>query len=355
MHHETETAVLDSYQARIVPLGPNLWAAVFPLMKILPAAFCIRHAVQEGWITSQTLIVESSSGNLALGLAIVCNLRGYKLTIVSDYACDAVLRKRMEELGTRVEIVSGPATSRGYQGARLELLSQIRSETEDHWCLNQYDNPYNPGSYGGFAGQLVSSLGQIDYLVGTVGSGGSMCGTVGYLRELFPDMQAVGVDTFHSVLFGQVDKPRILRGLGNSLIPENLAHEVFDQVHWVTAAEAYRATRVLHKTTSLFCGGTSGAAWMVARHLAEEHPAARVVCIFPDDGSRYVSTIYSDEYLVANGLYLAELPRAPIQVHHPLKAEGAWSCLQWGRQTYEEMTGSASSAKGAFAGANFSA
>src|SRR3954467_5860308 len=93
VRHETELAVLDSYRARIVPLEHNLYAAAFPLMKILPAEFCLRHARQEGWITSQTLVVESSSGNLALGLAIVCKLKGYRLTIVSDYACDAVLRK----------------------------------------------------------------------------------------------------------------------------------------------------------------------------------------------------------------------------------------------------------------------
>src|SRR5438552_7609969 len=128
MLQQTELAVLDSYRPRIVPLENNLTAAAFPLMKILPAEFCLRNARQEGWISSQTLIVESSSGNLALGLAIVCNLRGYRLTIVSDYACDPVLRRRMEELGARVEIVSAPSPSRGYQGARLEKLAEVRAE-----------------------------------------------------------------------------------------------------------------------------------------------------------------------------------------------------------------------------------
>ena len=337
---QTELAVLESYRPRIVPLEDNLSAAVFPLMKILPAEFCLRSAMQHGWITSQTLIVESSSGNLALGLAIVCNLRGNRQTIVSDYACDPILRKRMEELGARVEIVSAPSATRGYQGARLEKLAEVRAETKDHWYLNQYDNPFNPGAYSTFAGQLVSTLGRIDCLVGPVGSGGSMCGTSGYLRELFPEMKAVAVDTFNSVLFGQPDKPRVLRGLGNSLLPKNLAHNVFDEVHWVSAAEAYSATRALHRTTSLFCGGTSGAAWLVASNWARKHPKSRVVCILPDDGSRYVSTIYNDDYLVENGLCLDELPSGPVKVEHPLEASGQWSCFDWDRRSHAEVTGS---------------
>src|SRR5260370_41266984 len=129
-----------------------------------------------------------------------------------------------------------------------------------------------------------------------------MCGTTGYLRELFPELHAVGIDTFGSVLFGQPDGPRQLRGLGNSLLPKNLDHTIFDEIHWVSAAEAYLATRMLHRQTSLFCGGTSGAAWMVASQWAKRNPKAKVVCIFPDDGYRYLDSIYQDEYLAENNL-----------------------------------------------------
>ena len=136
-------------------LEDNLTAAVFPFMKIFPAEFCIRRAREEGRIQPQSLIVETSSGNMALGLALVCNLSGYKLTIVSDYACDGFLRRRLEDLGARVEIVSGPAVQGGYQRARLDRLAEICAGTPDHCWINQYDNPGNPGAYSFLAAQLV--------------------------------------------------------------------------------------------------------------------------------------------------------------------------------------------------------
>jgi cysteine synthase A len=339
MNRQAESAILRCYQPALIPIEGNLYAAVFPAMKIYPAEFCIRSAQEQGWVTSQSLIVESSSGNMALGLAVVCNLRGFRLTLVSDYGCDVGLRKRLEGLGASVEIVPGPAACGGYQRARLDRLDEIRAQSPDHWWVNQYDNPCNPGAYSPFAAQIVESLGQIDCLVGAVGSGGSMCGTATYLRELFPNMKAVGVDTFGSVLFGHPDERRQLRGLGNSLLPKNLDHTVFDEVHWVTAAEAYMATRLLYRQTSLFCGGTSGAAWLVASRWSKRNPSAKVVCVLPDDGSRYLDTIYDDNYLRTNNLLLPALPQWPREVERPLDAGPSWSCMHWGRRAYHEVMG----------------
>ena len=344
MTRQIYKGVIHSYRPSLIPLQDNLTAAVFPFMKIFPAEFCVRQARKDGWIKPQSLVVETSSGNMALGLALVCNLSGYKLTIVSDYACDGFLRRRLEDLGARVEIVSGPSPQGGYQRARLDRLEEICAETPDHFWVNQYDNPGNPGGYSSFAAQLVENLGQIDCLVASVGSGGSACGTSSFLRELFPEMRTIGVDTFGSVLFGQPDQARKLRGLGNSVLPKNLDHRVFDEVHWVTAAEAYKATRYLHQRTTLFCGGTSGAAWLVAQHWAKKNPKARVVCIFPDDGYRYVDTIYNDEYLWKEDLWLPELPVAPTEVSHPLDAGPLWSFMHWGRRAYSEVVSSTLSA-----------
>jgi cysteine synthase A len=121
------------------------------------------------------------------------------------------------------------------------------------------------------------------------------------------------------------------------VIPGNLDHTVFDEVHWVTAAEAYTATRLLHRQTSLFCGGTSGAAWLVARGWAAKNPKARVVCIFPDDGYRYTDTIYNDEYLCKENLWAPELPEVPDEVTVPMDAHSCWSYIQWERREYSEV------------------
>lgn len=330
-------AIMQMYRPHLTTLEKSLTAAVFPLMKIYPAEFCIRQALNEGQITNQSQVIESSSGTMALGLALVCNLLHLKLTIVTDHACDEVLRSRLEDLGTSVACVTEPATLGGFQRARLELLHQIEKSTPDTWWVNQYDNPCNPGAYGSFAAQLVEELGRVDCLVGTVGSGGSICGTSRFLRALFPDLHVIGVDTFNSVLFGQPDGSRTLRGLGNSILPKNLDHTEIDEVHWVSAAEAYTATRILHRTTGMFRGGTSGAAWLVARYWAESNPEKRVVCILPDDGNRYVKDLYHDPYMYQNGLWLSELPSAPRMIDRPEEAGSTWSMFRWNRRSYQDV------------------
>jgi len=341
---EAYESVLRMYRPALVPLEHNLFAAVFSLMKLFPAERCLRRAREEGRVQAQSALVETSSGNMALGLALISKLLNYQLTIVTDYCSDGFLRRRLEDLGTRVEIVPAPAAQGGFQRARLSRVEQLRRENPDCFWINQYENPANPGSYDFLARELTQSLGRVDCLVASVGSGGSACGTALALRELFPHMRALAVDTFGSVLFGLPDAPRELRGLGNSVLPRNLDHQTFDEIHWVSAAEAYKATRMLHRSTALFCGGTSGASWLVARHWARTHPDDRVVCLFPDDGYRYTETIYNDSYLREKGLWLSELPRSPREVVHPGEVAPGWSFMRWQRRTYADVMGAVCSA-----------
>ncbi len=325
------------YRAHFVPLASNLTAAVFPLMKIYPAAHCVRNAIRLGHAWSDSLIVESSSGSMALALAIVGRLCGCRVTIVTDYAVDEMLRRRLEDLGTTVERVTAPASVGGYQRARLDRLGEIRRATPNHWWLNQYGNPDGATAYESFAAEVIQAVGRVDCLVGTVGTGGSMCGTAAYLRTVCPDLPVVGVDTFNSVLFGQPDGPRRLRGLGNSILPPNVDHTAFDEIHWLTAAEAFRATRELYRQTTIFAGGTSGAAWLVARHWAASHPRARTLCLFPDDGYRYVDDIYNDDYLIAHGLWQGDVPQEPEAIAEPWRVNDRWSSFAWGRRRYRDV------------------
>ena len=324
---------------KIVKLGDNLFAACFFLMKMLPARFIFDRARDAGLIRPGSTVIETTSGTFGLALAIHSALRGYKLILVSDPAVDEAMKSRLEDLGTRVEIVQTPAAVGGFQRSRLDRMAEIQAEHPDHFCPSQYDNPHNPGGYSPLAELLVETIGQIDCLVGTVGSGGSMTGTSAYLRMMFPDMRAIGVDTFGSTIFGQPDQKRLLRGLGNSLMPANVAHTTFDEIHWVSAAEAFLATRILHRTHALYMGGTSGAAFIAARWWAAEHPDAKVVVIFPDEGYRYQSTIYNDAWLQQNDVWLESLPAEPRLSTHPVEAGPRWSRLFWNRRTYDEVMG----------------
>ena len=324
---------------RIVWLRPNLIGLSFTLMKLLPARFIIRRALEEGELQPGGLIAETTSGTFGLALAMVARLGGHPLTLVSDPAIDAPLQRRLEDLGATVHIVAQPGPTGGYQQARLEVLERVLASNPGSFCPRQYSNPHNPGSYAPCAEQLVHAAGAVDCLVGTVGSGGSVCGISSYLRLLFPELTVVGVDTHRSVIFGQSDAGggRKLRGLGNSLMPQNVDHTAFDLVHWVGAAEAFRATRQLHREHALFAGPTSGAAYLVADWWARENPDSLTVVVFPDEGYRYQDTVYDDAWLEAQGLRLDVLPREPVEWDHPHDGDDPWSFHRWGRRTFAEV------------------
>ena len=335
------TVVESVMLPRIVRLGRNLYGASFFLMKLLPARFILDRARDEGLLQPGSVVIETTSGTFGLALAMLCNLRGYRLFVVSDPAIDPPLQRRLEDLGATVAIVDKPAPVGGYQRARLDRMAEIQAAHPGHFWPSQYANPYNPGAYAPFAELLTESVGQVDCLVGTVGSGGSMCGTSSYLKLLFPRLKVIGVDTHGSVLFGQPDdKKRLLRGLGNSLMPQNLTHSLFDEAHWVSAAEGFAATRALHRKHALYMGPTSGSAYLVARWWAEKNPEATAVVIFPDEGYRYQNTVYNDEWLRANNVWGEDSPREPRLVDHPLEAPGdVWTRINWNQRTYEQVLG----------------
>ncbi|MEU4794406.1 cysteine synthase family protein [Streptomyces sp. NPDC023327] len=324
---------------RVIRLAPNLYGAVFTLMKLLPARTILRSAEQRGELADGTVIVETTSGTFGLALAMESALMERELVLVSDPAIDANLYRRLTDLGARVEICREPAPVGGFQGARLRRLAEIRAELPDTYCPEQYTNPDNPGSYGVVAQQLSKLLGTVDCLVGPVGSGGSMCGTTRGLREVTPHTRAIGVDTHRSVLFGQPDGPRALRGLGNSLWPANLDHSVFDEVHWCSAAEAYASTRALHARHALFQGPTSGAAFLAAQWYAARHPDELCVVMLPDEGYRYQATVYDDAWLTEHGQRLAALPEEPVLIDDFADAGDGWTRLAWNRRRYEDVPG----------------
>jgi len=324
---------------RIVWLRPNLIGLMFSLMKLLPARFIIRKALEQRELMPGGLIAETTSGTFGLALAMVARLQGHPLAVVSDPAIDAALRRRLEDLGATVHIVREPSPSGGFQRPRLEMLEKVLAANPGSYCPRQYSNPHNQESYAPCAEQLAHAVGPIDCLVGTVGSGGSTCGLSSYLRLLYPELTLIGVDTHGSVIFGQSDagSRRMLRGLGNSLMPPNVDHTAFDWVHWVGAAAAFRATRQLHQQQALFMGPTSGAAYLVADWWARENPHALAAVMFPDEGYRYQGTVYDDAWLAEKGLCVDALPCSPVEWDHPRDGEDGWSCYRWGRRAYAEV------------------
>ncbi|MGW1507371.1 PLP-dependent cysteine synthase family protein [Streptomyces mirabilis] len=324
---------------RIIRVQDNLYAATFTLMKLLPARYIIDKAEANGVLTPGTPIIETSSGTFGLGLAMVCRLRGYPLTIVGDRAIDHDLRIRLEMLGAEVEIVEDEGRPGGIQGARLARVEELRRASPESFVPQQYSNPDNPAAYRVVGELIAQALGTVDCLVGPVGSGGSTCGIASSLRLSNPGLHLIGVDTPGSVIFKAPEGPRVLRGLGSSIIPGNVTHSAYDEVHWTTAGEVFHAAHELFRCYGLFMGPTSGASFQVASWWAQHNPDRTAVMVLPDEGYRYLSTVYNDTWLREQGITPAPASSGPRLVEHPGQAGETWSRLLWGRRAYDEVSG----------------
>ncbi|WP_410594824.1 PLP-dependent cysteine synthase family protein [Amycolatopsis sp. lyj-23] len=321
---------------RIVRLEDNLYAAVFTLMKLLPARYIVDRARRSGALAPGATVIETSSGTFGLGLALVCRLRGHPLIVVGDPAIDRNLRTRLEFLGARVELVDAFDAPGGIQGARLARVAELHRAHPGSYVPDQYENPDNPGAYGIVADQLLSTLGPIGRLVGPVGSGGSTGGLAAALRQSGGDTKLTGVDTPGSVIFGHHNGKRLLRGLGSSIHAGNVRHTAYDDVHWVGAAPAFWTTRELYAERAIFAGPTSGASFLAARWHARQEPGSVTVALFPDDGYRYLDTVYNDDWLRAQGVDRIPPPAEPKPVTAPDDLDEHWSHLAWGRRPLTE-------------------
>lgn len=284
-------------------------------MKDRVARNIILSARRTGELADGAPIVESSSGTMALAVALVGTSLGHPVHIVTDPRIDAITLTKLKAMDCEVHIV--PAMDgRGWQGARLTALKRLLAERPGAFWPRQYENPDNPAAYRTLAEELLADLDRLDVLVGSVGSGGSLCGSARALREVRPELRVVGVDCCGSVLFGQLDRPgRLQSGLGNSLHPGNLDHDVIDEVHWLNDHEAFHATRELARIEKIFAGNTSGSVYRVlASVAARAAPGSTVVGILPDRGDRYVETVYSDEFWRAQRFGELPLAARPRQV-----------------------------------------
>ncbi|MGW6062471.1 PLP-dependent cysteine synthase family protein [Streptomyces sp. NPDC055189] len=304
------------------------------------ALYMVRAARERGELLPGARIVESTSGTLGLGLALAGNTFGHPVTVVTDPGMEPLLTGLLTAYGARIEVVEAPHPTGGWQQARRDRVEEHLARHPDAWCPDQYNNPDNVAAYAPLAHELVAQLGRIDSLVVSVGTGGHSAGVASVLREYFPRLHVVGVDTTGSTIFGQPAAPRLMRGLGSSIHPRNVAYGLFDEAHWVAAPEAVWAARQLARHHYATGGWSVGAVALVARWLARTLPAEnRIVTVLPDGPHRYVGTVFDDAYCREHDLLGHPPAEDPDEIAHPTDRV----VTRWTRCTHitDPLTGNA--------------
>jgi cysteine synthase len=298
----------------------------FDCMKRIPATYMLQRAREDGRLHLGQTVIDTSSGTFAIGLAEACEGR-HPCVIVTDKAVDEDLKVALETRGARVETIDAPVDSPNVQALRKQLRNQLAGQLAA-FIPDQYDNPHNPESYRVVAEIVTAKLGPVDFLVASIGSGGSSQGLGRALREVNPSLRIVVVDTQGSVLLGLRLGKRRLRGLGNSELPGNVAHCLFDEAHWVNLDVALEGVLRIAEAGLGDRGLTSGACWMVGSHLQHANPKASVVVVSPDRGWRYRALVsdYSGGRTASHMMY-PRLVRRLDEVGEP------WCSFAWKRRS----------------------
>ncbi|WP_069871170.1 PLP-dependent cysteine synthase family protein [Streptomyces malaysiensis] len=304
---------------------PGFWAKLEGLgaggMKARAAVSMLLGARERGELRSGAPVVESTSGTLGIGLAFAGQALGHPIVLVCDTELEPSMRQLLRTYGVRLELVDRPAAEGGWQAARLARLRELLALLPDAYWPDQYNNPDNTSGYASLAAELTGQLDHLDILVCSVGTGGHSAGLIRPLRERWPALRLIGVDATGSTIFGQPARPRLMRGLGSSIHPRNVAYDAFDEVHWVGPAEAAHTCRALARGSFISGGWSTGAVGLVAAWAARVHPGAVVATVFPDGPHRYLGTVYDDDFATAHGLDLTTAVTRPVQIAHPRAAE----------------------------------
>lgn len=252
------------------------------------ALFMIEGAEKRGDLKPGGTIVEPTSGNTGIGLTYIGRQKGYRVILTMPESMSEERKKLLRLLGA--ELVLTPAAE-GMNGAVLRA-KQLVAELPGAYIPMQFDNPDNVRAHiETTAREIVADLDRpVDYLVVTVGSGGTLTGLSRALKAVYPGLMTVAVEPAESPLLSQGKAgPHGIQGIGANFIPANVDRNLIDRIVTVTTREAFETAKFAAKTYGTLIGISAGAALAASLKIASEHPDKTVVTLFPDTGERYLS------------------------------------------------------------------
>ena len=280
------------------------------------ALHIIEEAERQGILTPGDTIIETTSGNTGFSIAMVSIIKGYECILAVSSKSSADKIDMLKSMGAQVYVCPANVSaddSRSY----YQVAKRLHNEIKGSVYINQYFNALNLDAHYHTTGPEIweQTEGEITHLVACSGTGGTISGISKYLKEQNPNVQVIGVDAYGSVLkkyheTREFDDKEIypyrIEGLGKNLIPTATDFDLIDRFVKVTDEESAHTAREISRTEGLFVGYTSGAAMQALKQLNEEgifKKGDKVVVVFPDHGSRYMSKVYSDKWMEDQGFF----------------------------------------------------
>jgi len=262
----------------------------------------IEAAEAEGLLQPGGTIVEPTSGNTGVGLAMVAQAKGYKCIFVCPDKVSEDKRNVLKAYGAEV-VVCPTAVAPEHPDSYYNVSDRLASQP-GAWKPDQYSNPHNPRSHYETTGPEIwkQTEGRVTHFVAGVGTGGTITGIGRYLKEQNPDVQIIGADPAGSVYSGGTGRPYLVEGVGEDFWPETYDRDIADRIIEVSDADSFHFTRRLAREEALLVGGSSGMAAFAAKQLAHELAAegrtdAVIVVLLPDSGRGYLTKVFNDEWM----------------------------------------------------------
>ena len=260
-------------------------------VKDRPALYMIEQAEKQGLINNETVIVEPTSGNTGIGLALVCAIRGYKLILTMPENMSAERRKMLAAYGADIVLTPAEAGMKGAVNAAMKIADDIGN------CFipSQFSNPANPEIHTKTTAKEIwnDTDGKVDIFVTSFGTGGTLTGVGRGLKEHNKNIKIIGVEPAESPLVSQnIAGVHGIQGIGANFVPKNLDTSLLDKVMTVTTKDSIETAKLLAKAEGICCGISSGANVKAALELSkrEENKGKLIVTVICDYGERYIST-----------------------------------------------------------------
>lgn len=302
----------------MLPVKNSQWELYLKMEKFNPgqsmkdrmALNMINQAENDGLLKPGGVIIESSSGNTAIGLAMVAAIRNYRFIAVVDHHASKEKIDIIKAYGGEIHYINGKYAKDEVAVAEREITAErLSKEIPNSFFPAQAHNLNNREAYPNSLGQeLIDDLGKVNILIAAVGTGGSLCGTAYRLKKQNPQIKIIAIEPKGSIIFGRLGGPYFQSGTGNppgAEIPKNIDYDLIDENYCVTDQEAFNTSRYLARRKGILIGGSGGGVVYKALEKIknmEDKKQGKMVVIIPDGGEKYLSTVFDDKWMEKNKL-----------------------------------------------------